>query len=154
MLFVVISSFQLLLLVIKCFVEPVRSFVHRHAYNKNALTHFLRQGHSPIPSLYCLQSFLVSDFIPSTGLMIDITGFIFGIHDGLIFIQTVISGQCITDRNCNQIKGYPVKAKQFKGDQHCRHRTVRHSTEQRHHSCCRCDLRRKSQCMSQRLLRY
>lgn len=91
MLFVVISSFQLLLLVIKCFVEPVRSFVHRHAYNKNALTHFLRQGHSPISSLYILQAFLVTAFIISTGLVIDITGFIFGIHDGLIFIQTIIS---------------------------------------------------------------
>ena len=63
-----------------------------------------------------------------------IFGFVFRIYNCLIFIQSIISGSRIADRNGDQIEGHSLKAKHFKGNQNRSNRAVRHTTENSSHS--------------------
>ena len=67
-------------------------------------------------------------------VFIYIFGFVFRIYNRLIFIQSIISGSRIADRNGDQIEGHSFKAKHFKGNQNRSNRAVRHTTENSSHS--------------------
>ena len=81
-------------------------------------------------------------------MFIHIFRFILGIHNRLIFIQSIISGCRITDRNRDQIKRNSLKSEHLKCDQNRCNRTVCHSAEYRSHSTRRTDRRRKSKPVS------
>jgi len=49
-------------------------------------------------------------------MSVDVSCLIFGVHNGLILIKTVITGNCVAYGNCDQVKGYALKSKKFKSD--------------------------------------
>ena len=77
-------------------------------------------------------------------MTIDVFGFVFRIYNCLIFIQSIVSGNGITDGDSDQIIGNSTESKQLECDQDRGDRAVGNTAEKSRHSGGRADRRGKS----------
>ena len=68
-------------------------------------------------------------------MTIDVFGFVFRIYNCLIFIQSIVSGNGITDGDSDQIIGNSTESKQLECDQDRGDRAVGNTTEKSRHAC-------------------